>query len=151
MNEGLESLGRVRAKGFALLLLTFVVGGLAGVALERVMAARRSPELATPMGMMRPGMEVPFPMMFEQLGLTQEQQSRIREIMAESRPRTEELMAETMPRLRQFTDSVRQEIRAVLTPEQAATMDSLFAAMRHRGPRGGRGGPGRVGRPPPGQ
>ncbi len=151
MKDGLESLGRVRAKGFALLLITFLVGGLAGVTLERVIAARRAPEPGPPLGMMRPGMEVPFPRMFRDLGLTPEQQSRIREIMEESRPRTEQLLSETMPRLREHTDSVRREIRAVLTPEQAAKMDSLFADMRHRGPRQdevppGRGIPRRRGR-----
>jgi Spy/CpxP family protein refolding chaperone len=149
MRDGLESLGRVRAKGFALLLITFVAGGLAGVALERVRETRRPPEFAPPMGMMQPGMDIPFPQMFRELGLTPEQQSRISAILEASRPRTDELMRETLPRLRAHTDSVRQEIRAVLTPEQAATMDSLFAEMRRRGPRRERGGPGRGPRTPP--
>jgi Spy/CpxP family protein refolding chaperone len=149
MKDGLESLGRVRAKGLALLLITFVAGSLAGVALERIMAAQRTPELVPPMGMMRPGMEVPFPMMFSELGLTPDQQTRIREIMEQSRPRTEDVLQETLPRLRALTDSVRQEIRSVLTPEQAATMDSLIMTMRHRGRWQGGRGPGKGQQQPP--
>lgn len=148
MKDGLESLGRVRAKGISLLLITFVAGSLAGVALERVMAARRAPELGPGMGMMQPGMDVPFPRMFRELDLTPEQMTEIREIMERSRPHTEEILQETLPRLRAVTDSVRGEIRAVLSAEQAAKMDSLLANMRHRGPWQGGLGPGR-GMPPP--
>ena len=146
MKDGLESLGRVRAKGISLLLITFVAGSLAGVALERVMAARRAPELGPGMGMMQPGMDVPFPRMFRELDLTPEQMTEIREIMERSRPHTEEILQETLPRLRAVTDSVRGEIRAVLSAEQAAKMDSMMAQWGDRPPGfpgRGRGMPGR--------
>ena len=97
---------------------------------------------------MQPGMDVPFPRMFRELDLTPEQMTEIHEIMERNRPHTEEILKETLPRLRAVTDSVRQEIRAVLSVEQAAKMDSLIANMRHRGPRQGGRGPGR-GMPPP--
>jgi Spy/CpxP family protein refolding chaperone len=134
MRKGVESLGRVRAQGIVLLLVTFAVGALAGVAFERVRAARRTPESpgaeARRMPPWRPGM---LPGMFEQLDLTQEQRARILDIMERSRPRTETMMQEMLPRLRAVTDSVRAEIRAVLTPEQGAKLDRLERAFRQRG------------------
>jgi len=149
MKNSVESLGRIRVQGIALLLITFVVGVLAGVALERVLALRRPPELMPPMSMGQPLGKGPLPPMFAELELTPEQQSQIRDIMERSRPRTEELLQQTIPHLRALTDSVRMEIRAVLTTEQAARLDSLMT-NRSRGPgrRPGMQGPGRNRRPP---
>lgn len=154
MKNGVESLGRVRAQGIALLLVTLVVGVLAGVALERVRAIRSLRDLTrSGAGMMRPWvMDGAMPAMYRELELTREQRAQIMEIMERSRPRTEEMLQHMLPRLRSVTDSVRMEIRAVLTPQQAARMDSLMATMRHRrGPmRQGMRGRG-MGAPPPPQ
>jgi Spy/CpxP family protein refolding chaperone len=133
MKNSVESLGRIRAKGIALLAVTFLVGGLAGMAAERM---RSRP---TPFPEMNPGM-MPFkpgamPPMFRELNLTPEQRRQILEIMERSRPRTDDVLGEMMPRLRAVTDSVRDEIHAVLTPDQAAKLDSITADMRHQ--RGG--------------
>jgi len=133
MKNSVESLGRIRLQGIVLLLVTFAVGVLAGLALERVMAARRPPRFMPPMSMGQPWAKGPLPPMFAELELTTEQQSQIRDIMERSRPRSEELLQQTMPRLRALTDSVRMEIQAVLTPEQAARLDSLMT-RRGRGP-----------------
>ena len=133
MKNSVESLGRIRLQGIVLLLLTFAVGVLAGLALERVMAARRPPRFMPPMSMGQPWVKGPLPPMFAELELTLEQQSQIRDIIERSRPRTEELLQQTMPHLRALTDSVRLEIQAVLTPEQAARLDSLMT-IRGRGP-----------------
>ncbi len=152
MKDGVESLGRIRVKGIAILLLTFLVGGLAGAALERARATRSTPEPPTRgwearRGAVRPG-RLPRP--FGQLDLTDEQRARISEIMEEAWPQTEEIMSEMLPRLRAVTDSIHDEIRAVLTPEQAAQLDSLLPRGRF-GPRTGRPGMGRRDRdgPPP--
>jgi Spy/CpxP family protein refolding chaperone len=148
MKDGFESLGRIRAQGIALLLVTFVVGGLAGVAFERVRASRQAPPFEAPMGM-RPPFEDFMPGMFRELNLTAEQHRRVMTILRDSRPNTDSLLNAMLPRLRAVTDSVREEIRAVLTPEQAAVLDSLTSEMnkgRGRGrmgpmPRGSRRGP----------
>lgn len=148
MKEGFESLGRVRAQGVALLLVTFVVGALAGVALERVRAASRAPWPEPGPGMGQPPADL-MPPMFQELDLTEEQAQRIRQILRDSRSRTDSILGHMMPRLHAVTDSVRQEIHAVLTPEQAQRLDSFMSRMRQRGrpmqggPPGvrGRGGP----------
>jgi Spy/CpxP family protein refolding chaperone len=150
MKNGIESLGRIRAQGIAILLLTFVVGVLVGFAGERVRTARRAPgppEMGPEtMARFRQGN---LPTMFQELNLTPEQVRQIEIIMENGRPRSDAVLDQMLPRLRAVTDSIRQEVRAVLTPEQAAVWDSL-AAYERRG-RMREGMPGRRGgrRDPP--
>jgi Spy/CpxP family protein refolding chaperone len=158
MKEGLDALGRVRAQGIALLFITFLVGVLAGFAAERVRAARASPQDEPPPGTaFRPGR---LPPMFRHLDLTPEQRERILAILAARRPETQEILDEMLPRLRAVTEATHREIRAVLSPEQAAVYDSLLLHMhgrrrmmrpRMQGPEPGPGGPGSEDRPPPHQ
>ena len=150
MKNGIETLGRIRAQGIAILLLTFVVGVLVGFAGERTRSARRSVPPPVPPGI-APEMTARFrqgnlPAMFRQLNLTPEQVRQIATIMENGRPRSDAVLEEMLPRLRAVTDSIRQEVRAVLTPEQAAVWDSLAAFERRGrmregmpGRRGGRG------------
>jgi Spy/CpxP family protein refolding chaperone len=88
-----------------------------------------------------------LPAMFRELNLTPEQARQIAIIMENWRPRSDAVLNEMLPRLRAVTDSIRQEIREVLTPEQAAALDSLEMRMRRGrmmermpGRRGRRGG-----------
>jgi hypothetical protein len=146
MKDGFESLGRVRLQGFALLAIVFVVGLLGGMAIERIRVSRRRPPPPTEFvglrGDMPPGME--------RLNLTAEQRAQIAEIFRSSRPLTDSVLRSSMPRLQTIHDSVRQEIRAILTPEQQAIFDEMEPegrwGPRGRGGPGGRAGPGR----PPG-
>jgi Spy/CpxP family protein refolding chaperone len=154
MKESLESLGRIRTKGIALLVLTFVAGALAGVAVERLRSAQQAPELPPPdITMMRPPREGNLPPVFRQLNLTPAQREQIIQILERGRPRTDGILREMLPRLRATTDSIHAEVRAVLTPAQLATWDSLTAQMRRRAGqvrRGMRGrGMGPAAPPPP--
>jgi Spy/CpxP family protein refolding chaperone len=154
MKDGFESLGRVRAQGLVLLLVSFVVGILGGMALERVRMTRRPPRPPAERTAMRAGM----PPMFERLDLTPEQHQRIEAILEQSRPLTDSVLRSSLPRLRAIRDSVRLRIREVLTPEQQERFDEMERRWGDRGPgewglpmgpgeRGRRGGPG--GRPMP--
>ncbi len=143
MRDGVESLGRVRTKGVAILAITFLVGGLAGAAVERARATRPASEPLRPgAGMMRPFREGWLPPLFENLGLTADQRTQIIDIMEQGRPRTDQILREMLPRLRTVTDSIHEQVRAVLTPEQLVQFDSLMSEMRP-GPRRGRRGLGR--------
>ena len=150
MKNTVESLGRIRAQGVTLLVVTFVVGALAGMAFERLRIPRPDlpPGRDPGLGMMRPFGPDRLPPMFGELDLTAEQQAQIRDIIERSRPRTEELLDSMLPSLRAVTDSVRDEIHAVLTPEQAVKLDSLMADMRGRF-RGMRRSPWERGQGPP--
>jgi Spy/CpxP family protein refolding chaperone len=115
MKDGLQ------ARGLALLLVVFVVGVLGGMALERVRVTRRAPVERTRTMAMRGGM----PPMFQHLDLTAEQRARIDTILRDSRPLTDSVLRSSLPRLRAIRDSVRLQIRAVLTPEQQERFDEM--------------------------
>jgi hypothetical protein len=143
MNAPLESLGRVRLQGILLLAGVFVIGALAGAAVERAREARPGPP---------PPRERGAPEAWrEQLRLTDEQDRRIHEILESNRPRADAVLDQFLPRLRAVTDSIRFEVRAVLTPEQQLEFDRmqppLGPPMRDMPPPGG---PPRHGRPPGG-
>lgn len=123
MTDAIESLGRIRIQAIVLLIVAFVAGGLAGAAVEHVRLAHRRP--AFPMG---PGpafgaLRGGVPGYYNRLGLSPDQRARISAILKRAQPRTDSLLNETLPQLRAITDSVRREIRAVLTPDQAARLD----------------------------
>jgi len=131
MKNGVESLGRIRAQGIAILVLTFVVGVLVGFAAERVRARRAPPPFQPTPEVTRRFPGANLPAMFRQLNLTPEQVQQIATIMENGRPRSDAVLNEMLPRLRAVTDSIRQEIRGVLTPQQAVAFDSLEMRMRH--------------------
>jgi Spy/CpxP family protein refolding chaperone len=137
MKDGFASLGRVRFQGIALLAIAFVVGALGGMAVERVRASRARPA-PREWGPMRGGL----PPGFHELDLTPEQQERIQAIFRSGRPRTDSVLQASLPRLEAIRDSVRAEIRAVLTPEQQRQFDEMEMRGPRGGPRGRRGGPG---------
>ena len=150
MTNGLESLGRVRTQGLLLLVVAFAAGIAAGAAFENVRAGEPPPLNPRPregFGMRGRGMDG-LPPMFGQLGLSEEQDTQIRDILLRRRPATEAIMAETMPRLRALMDSVQAEVRAVLTDAQRVQLDSLMPGFMRRGLME-RGRPGR--RRPPGR
>jgi hypothetical protein len=139
MTNSLESLGRLRLQALLILLAVFVIGGLAGVAVERA----RHPRPSSPPP--RPGFP---PHLRVELQLTAEQNRRLDEILAGYRPRTDELFDRIMPRVQALTDSMRAEIRAVLTPSQQEIFDRMEPPPdEHRHPPDGRRPPRE---PPPG-
>ena len=142
MKQGVESLGRIKLQGIALLFLAFVVGILAGAAGERLRATRDEPgrPFARGPGMFRPGELPPW---YEELDLTPEQREKITEIFEQGRPLTDSIMREMLPRIRAVTGSIRAEIRSLLTPEQREKLDDLEERFRRR-----RRGFRRGGRPP---
>jgi hypothetical protein len=112
----------MRLAGMALLAVTFVVGALAGTAFGRVLSA----------GEPAPGSPAATECrdrgphhIFDELDLPPEQRSRIDAIMARRRARTDSLWQTDGARIRAAVDSTRAEIRAVMTPAQAAEYDQL--------------------------
>ncbi|HXY32519.1 MAG TPA: hypothetical protein VEI06_17580 [Gemmatimonadaceae bacterium] len=152
--RALESLGRIRMQGLALLAIAFLVGAIAGGAI--VHARQRRP----PEGFLgRRGDRGGFggdrrgrgglPPMFDELGLSADQRTKIQAILDRRRPVTDSILRASLPRLRQVMDSTRGEIRALLTPEQRDKLDRM---ERERRARGGwmdsTRGPGAGGQPP---
>jgi hypothetical protein len=137
---GLDTLSRIRLQGIALLCVAFLTGLLTGVAGERLLLSRRGrfgplPRPAGAFGI-QPGPPRGFPPDLDALGLSDAQRKRIDEIFSSRRPQTDSMLRAMMPRLRAAADSARQAIRAVLTPEQRARLDSLEAQPWRRGAMG---------------
>jgi Spy/CpxP family protein refolding chaperone len=116
MKDSLESLGRLRLQALVMLAVVFVIGALTGAAVER--ARRPHPP--------RPPQHQGLPReMCEELHLTPPQIDRIDGILASNRPRTDAVLDQFLPQLRALTDSIRAEVRTVLTPEQQQLFDHL--------------------------
>ena len=115
---------RMRIAGMALLAVTFAVGMLAGTAFGRVLTARE-PDAATAAAECEQKRGPHH--IFDELDLSAEQRTRIDGIMARRRERTDSLWQTDGARIRAAVDSTRAEIRAVLTPVQAAEYDRLRA------------------------
>jgi Spy/CpxP family protein refolding chaperone len=62
---------------------------------------------------------------FDELELTDEQRRRIEQVFVRAQPRTDAVLKQALPRLRAVTDSINQEVQAVLTPEQRRRLGRL--------------------------
>jgi Spy/CpxP family protein refolding chaperone len=133
--EGVESLGRIRRQGIALLILAFITGAIAGGAIMRMRDRSHDWHMSRD-GMGYIARREGLPPGFEALGLSASQKAQITEILKRRRPRTDSLLRVSLAPLHAMIDSTRAEIRAVLTPEQRAKMDTMF--MRRRGGNGRR-------------
>lgn len=140
--EGVESLGRIRLQGFALLALAFIVGFAAGGAYMRVSDRMHGWRPPGRFVLMQPGARGGLPPFFDELDLTPDQRKQIAAILERRRPATDSILRASLPRLRAVTDSTRLEIRSVLTPAQREKMDRIFARERGHRARGGRFGAG---------
>lgn len=115
-----------------LLALVFVAGAAAGVAADRLLVPR--PVLRTRIVNDISGV-------LDRLGLTPEQRRQADEIVQRRGSRTEDAMRALAERLRSEADSVDAALRAILTTEQRARLDSLrrhpVFMLKRKGPGNG--------------
>jgi Spy/CpxP family protein refolding chaperone len=100
----------------ALLAMTFGVGVLSGVALDRWLI----PPKESGVRIMRD-----YSSVLDALELTVEQRTRAQALMEESNPASESVLRRASEELRQVADSVDQRLREILTPEQQARLDTM--------------------------
>jgi Spy/CpxP family protein refolding chaperone len=132
-------------KAVLVIAVTFGVGAAAGAAADHLYHQRS-----------RAGMRVRGPFReFRELGLSKTQCAAIDSVFERGRPRIAVAFQAVEPRMRATMDSIRAEVRTLLTPEQRVKFDS--AAVRDSGfgrgfraPGSGalREGPGGRARPP---
>jgi Spy/CpxP family protein refolding chaperone len=154
MIPGVESLGRVRARGIVILILAFLAGGILGVAVERIRVVRTASmrPFDGPFGASRQPGQGQLPRFYERLDLSQAQKDSMQEILERARPRTDSLMRQTVPLIRVYMDSIQRELRAVLTEQQREQLDRERETRPGRGMRRrafGPGGPDPLTEPPP--
>jgi Spy/CpxP family protein refolding chaperone len=109
------------------LLAVFGLGVAAGVLGERYFVHRK---------FRRPAAERPHPPSLEswanELGLTQDQQARIREIFKKNEERMKAYRTESHDRLSEIRRLLRAEIDAVLTPEQKKKNEEMIRRFEDR-------------------
>jgi len=138
MNDELSSLGSVRARGIALLVVASLAGGVAGGAIDRLWVARaeaggegwvavrrqaeerRNGETVTRRGLTvyEPRRDEEIPAALRAVELTDAQRTRIRAIMSKYRPVADSLMRSVQPRVSELATKMNQEAMCVLTPRQ---------------------------------
>jgi hypothetical protein len=104
----------------------FVAGGVAGAGLTVLLRAERRPDAPPP----RPHL---LPPPLRELQLTPDQERRAREVAERYRGEMEAAVQEAFPKVRAVQERMDADLRALLTPEQAARFDEL-RARRPPGP-----------------
>jgi Spy/CpxP family protein refolding chaperone len=124
---------RAPLKAALVLLLAVLAGGLAGVALDRlVLLPRMFHRPGFEHGMRPPPRDREFRNRFaREVGLTPEQQSRVDSIMDRQGRELRAVRGQVQPQLDSIIQRTRRELDAVLTPEQR----QKAAEIRRRHPR----------------
>lgn len=120
---------RARLLGISVLSAVFVAGGLAGAASGRLLNAREatvSADTTASACQERRGRLV------DRIDLSPGQRQQVDSIVERRRAQREEFWDNEGQRMRAIMDSTRNEIRAVMTPEQRAEYDGLVAEHRAR-------------------
>jgi Spy/CpxP family protein refolding chaperone len=117
------------------LIVVFGLGAAAGVFGERYLMHKRDRRQAPD--------RTPFPLLepvAKALGLTAEQQDKLREVFKRSDERMKELDSQLHVRLREIRAQLKSEVGAVLTPEQNAKLEDMIQKERAKwqSRRGGR-------------
>jgi Spy/CpxP family protein refolding chaperone len=125
---------RSRLALVVLLVVTFVSGGLAGAAGDRLLHADDVPRRHDRNHDKRRSME----RLLDQLDLTSEQRVQIERVVERHRPRVEAIWDSCKPRMAAQIDSTNAEIRSLLTPRQREAFDRKLMEheARHRERRG---------------
>jgi hypothetical protein len=124
---------RVRVQGLAILAAVFVSGALAGAAIEHLRTPARV-EVMAPSPALVPTADVVtnmklavtgVPVVYEALGLTEDQRQRIRAIVDANRSRTDSLLRTTWPALRAVLDTVQGQVDQILTADQRSRLTAM--------------------------
>ncbi len=103
------------------LLVVFTLGGAAGIFCERYYMHRR-PERAGQARPHPPSMET----WAKELGLSADQQARIRDLFKKNEQRMEELRTQFHNRLTEIRGLLKDEIDGVLSPEQKQKLEAMI-------------------------
>jgi Spy/CpxP family protein refolding chaperone len=147
MTEWLTAGSRSKLGALALLLVTFVVGALAGAAATSAVAAREVPAKPAEERRSAQAPQTRGPHFngnggdrerqrrnawLNDIGATEEQRAAIGRLMEERRRQIDALLKEQEPRMRTIIDASQAEIMNVLTPEQRELHERRRAEHRTR-------------------
>lgn len=123
---GILTGGGTRMVGAGVLMATFLVGALAGAAVDRVLSADEAD--ASRDG--RDDDERSY--VIDEVEMSTEQRATIDGILERRSQRMRDVWRESAPRLSAITDSARIEIMDVLTPEQQAEYERRLDERREK-------------------
>jgi Spy/CpxP family protein refolding chaperone len=146
---------KTKSEAGLLVLVVFILGVLVGGVGYRLWGFRvfSSSDMR---GGPPPGRGPQGPSFSQRMGLSTDQQKQLDAIFSKSHPQFQSLDDSYHSQRNALREQVRQQIRAILTPEQQTKFDAMTkdddARGRGRGPGGpgGPDGPPRLGPPPPG-
>lgn len=116
----MKAMKQTRLRILLSLVLAFAAGAAAGIFADRFLLDHR--------GHHRPG---PSPEQWARdLGLTEDQQTRIHEIFKKNDGRVDELRSDFYKHVEEIRSGIRTEIDAVLTPGQKVKQDALMEKFR---------------------
>jgi Spy/CpxP family protein refolding chaperone len=133
----MEPVRRTRLQATGLLAITFVVGGLVGMASQRVVSAGEpgQPErvAGTPDERRdndrgrrgRPSILLDT-LVLDQLATTPAQRTKIQAILAQRDSQSRKLLESIEPSMHQMMEQTRLELRSQLTPEQNTKLDQII-------------------------
>ncbi|NIP83389.1 MAG: hypothetical protein GWM90_30855 [Gemmatimonadetes bacterium] len=127
--------GRTRLLGFGLLAAVFLAGGLAGMAVDRVVAGEDRGERDR-----RDDDRGRRSYVIDRVDMSAAQRDAIDAILERRSERMRAVWREVEPRMDAITDSARAEIMAVLTPEQREEYEAKLEKWRERRERRDRDG-----------
>ena len=110
-----------------LMLVVFGLGVAAGILGERYVVHKKNPRTAA--GRPHPPS---LDSWAKDLGLTQDQQDRIKEIFKKNEERMKAYRTETRAQLQELRKTLWDETNAVLTPEQKAKNDAMIRRFEER-------------------
>ena len=121
--------GRMRMVAFGILVATFLVGALAGAAVDRVLLADESQQVDR---RDRRGDRDGRRHVIDQMDLAPDQRVAIDAILERRGERMRAVWSDMSPRLEAIADSTRAEIMEVLTPAQRAEYKAELERRRER-------------------
>ena len=121
-----------RLIGTAILVVTFIVGALAGAAVFHVVGAEGPRPERTERGPMRGG---PRRLLLDdqfdkEIGLTADQRAQIKNILDRRDAEAKRMWSQFEPQLKNFGKQVHDEIQKVLTAEQQKKLDAAIEQRR---------------------
>jgi len=129
---------RSKTSATLMLVLTFVLGGIAGAISEHLFDTRFKSAAARPPGRFGPRDIVED--MSKDLKLNPEQKEKLKGIVQQSRERYRALSVQFRPQYNTIRNETNQEIRQILTDEQRSRFDAIVKDVderhktRERGP-----------------
>lgn len=121
----MASLSKVKAQVWVLILVVFLLGGVAGASVDRLLLLKG--QSASPSRGERGGRGRMIEQMQKDLNLTEEQTASVRTIFDDMRKEFPPRKFDECPGVKESREKSRARVRAILTPEQQKKYDEINA------------------------